>query len=242
MIRVLVWNEYRHEKAEEQVRKIYPEGIHNAIADFLRCDDIEVKTATLDDENCGITKEVLDNTDVLIWWGHLAHREVPDEVATMVRDAVMSGMGAIFLHSAHHSKPFCALMGSPCHLTWRESEDWERLWVIEPAHPIVQGIDRSIFLEHEETYGEPFTIPAPDRLLLIGTYAGGEVFRSGCLYNRGNGKVFYFQPGHEKFPTYHVPQVQTVIRNAVRFVAPTYRAPVICPHVGFITDESYVIG
>lgn len=242
MIRVLVWNEFKHEKVKENVAAIYPNGIHQAIADFLQCDDITVKTATLDDENCGITKEVLDETDVLIWWGHMAHNQVPDEVAALVRDAVHSGMGAIFLHSAHHSKPFKLLMGTPCSLTWRESSDSELVWVTDPSHPITQGIDRAIFLPGEETYGEPFSIPNPDKVLFIGSYAGGEAFRSGCLFQRGNGQIFYFQPGHETFPTYHIPEVQTVIRNAVRFVAPRYRAAIACPHVRKFGDpEGYVI-
>ncbi len=242
MIRVLVWNEFMHEKSKESVRAIYPNGIHQAIADFLQCDDITVKTAWLEMENCGITKEVLDETDVLIWWGHMKHNAVPDEVADLVRDAVLSGMGAIFLHSAHHSKPFKKLMGTSANLTWRESGDSERLWVIEPAHPITRGIDRSFKLEGEETYGEPFIIPTPDKLLLIGSFSGGEVFRSGCLFERGNGKIFYFQPGHETFPTYYDKNVQTIIRNAVRYVAPEYREYIDCPHVRKIDDpEGYVI-
>ena len=242
MIRVLVWNEFRHEKTEEKVKAIYPKGIHEAIADFLRTDDITVRTATLDDENCGITKEILDETDVIIWWGHCYHNMVPDEVAALVRDAVNSGMGAIFLHSAHHSKPFRYLLGTPCSLCWRESQDSENLWVIEPSHPITRGIDRVITLPAEETYGEPFSIPTPDKILFIGSYSSGEVFRSGCLFDRGNGKIFYFQPGHETFPTYYIPEVQTVIRNAVRFVAPTYRQEITCPHVRKLTDEGgYVI-
>ncbi len=241
MIRVLVWNEFQHEKTSERVQAIYPDGIHNAIASFLKADDIEVKTATLDDENCGITKEILAETDVLIWWGHIAHNRVPDEVAYLIRDAVLEGMGAIFLHSAHHSKPFRYLLGTSCNLCWRESGDSELLWVIEPSHPITKDIDRYFKLEGEETYGEPFVIPTPDKLLLIGSYSGGEVFRSGCLYERGNGKIFYFQPGHETFPTFHVPQVQSVIRNAVRFTAPTYREKIHCPNVRFVTDdEPYV--
>ncbi len=242
MIRVLVWNEFVHEKSDDSVRKHYPDGIHTAIADFLRCDDISVTTATLDDENCGITKEVLDSTDVLIWWGHCAHDNVPDEVAFLVRDAVQSGMGFIALHSAHFSKPFRYLMGTYCGLTWRESEDSEILWVTEPSHPIVQGIDRFFRLPAEETYGEPFAIPTPDKLLLIGSYSGGEVFRSGCLFERGNGKIFYFQPGHETYPTYYDPNVQLIIKNAVRFLAPAYRAPLICPKVRMIDDaEPYVV-
>ena len=242
MIKVLVWNEFRHEKTDERVRSVYPEGIHNAVAEFLRCDDIEVRTATMDDPSFGITKEILDDTDVLIWWAHMAHKEIPDEVAYLVRDAVLSGMGMIFLHSAHHSKPFRYLLGTSCNLTWRESGDSEILWVIEPSHPITRGIDRYFTLPAEETYGEPFVIPTPDKLLLIGNYSSGEVFRSGCLFERGNGKIFYFQPGHETFPTYRVPEVQTIIRNAVRFVAPTYRTETTCPHVRKITDdEPYVI-
>ena len=243
MIRVLIWNEFYHEQFKEKIQKVYPEGIHRALAEFLgREEDISVRTATLYDEHCGITKELLDETDVLLWWGHARHGEVPDEVAELVRDAVLDGMGAIFLHSAHHSKPFRLLMGTPCHLTWRESEDREVLWVIDPAHPITRDIDRYFVLPAEETYGEPFIVPNPDKVLLIGNYSGGEVFRSGCLYERGNGKIFYFQPGHETYPTYQDPNVQSIIRNAVRFLAPAYRARLTCPHVRRITDEEpYVI-
>ena len=243
MIRVLIWNEFIHENTQEKVAAIYPKGIHGAIAEFLgRDEEIKVETATLGEENCGITKERLDRTDVLVWWGHIGHHRVPDEIAYLVRDAVLEGMGLICLHSAHHSKPFRYLLGTSCNLTWRESDDEEILWVIEPSHPITQGIDRYFKLPHEETYGEPFVIPTPDKLLLIGHYSGGEVFRSGCLYERGNGKIFYFQPGHESYPTYYDPAVQTILRNAVHFLAPRYRQTVSCPHVRKITDsEPYVI-
>ena len=232
MIRVLVWNEFYHEIHHENTKAVYPDGIHAVIAEFLgKEEDIVVKTATLHDENCGITKEVLDETDVLIWWGHMKHGLVPDEVAALVRDAVQEGMGAIFLHSAHHSKPFKLLMGTSCNLTWRESGDSEIVWVIDPSHPITQGIGRAFYLDAEETYGEPFVIPEPDKTLFIGNYSGGEVFRAGVLYQRANGKIFYFQPGHETFPTYKNPKVQTIIKNAVRYIAPTYRQPIGCPHV-----------
>ncbi len=242
MIRVLVWNEFYHEKTDDRVKAIYPDGIHGAIADFLgKEDDIIVRTAHLGMENCGITKEILDNTDVLIWWGHMKHGDVPDSVAALVRDAVLDGMGAIFLHSAHHSKPFKTLMGTSCNLTWRESGDSEILWVIDPSHPITRGIDRFFRLDGEETYGEPFVIPNPEKLLFIGNYSGGEVFRSGVLYERGNGKIFYFQPGHETFPTFYNENVQLIIKNAVRFVNPAYRCTITCPHVRTVNDENYVI-
>ena len=164
------------------------------------------------------------------------------EVKLLVRDAVLSGMGLIFLHSAHFSKPFRYLLGTSCGLTWRESGDSEVLWVIEPSHPITRGIDRFFTLDAEETYGEPFVIPTPDKLLLISSFSSGEVFRSGCLFERGNGKIFYFQPGHESFPTYYNESVQTIIKNAVRYLTPTYREAPSCPHVRRITEEGgYVI-
>ena len=231
MIKVTIFNEFRHEKQKESIRAIYPDGIHGAIKAGIEDEEILVRTVTLDDPECGLTQEVLDDTDVLLWWGHMAHHEVPDEVAQRVRDAVHSGMGAIFLHSGHHSKPFRLLMGTPCNLTWREDGDYELVWVVNPAHPIAQGIDRFIHLEHVETYGEPFSIPEPDELVFIGCYEGGEVFRSGCCWQRGNGRVFYFQPGHETYPIYHQPEIIKVIKNAIHWAQPTYRAVIECPHV-----------
>lgn len=231
MIRVTIFNEGIHEKEKETVRSIYPNGIHTALKDALSDDNISVRTVTLDDHNCGITEEVLSNTDVLIWWGHIAHHLVPDEVAVLVQKAVHGGMGAIFLHSAHHSKPFKLLMGTPCNLTWREDGDRELVWVCNPAHPIAQGIDRFIHLEHVETYGEPFSIPEPEELVFIGNYDGGEVFRSGCCWRRGNGRIFYFQPGHETFPIYYHPDIIRVIRNAIHWAKPIYRSDITCPHV-----------
>jgi trehalose utilization protein len=233
MIRVTVWNEFIHEKEMDEVKKIYPDGIHAAIADFLgKEEDIEVRCATLDMEECGLTQEVIDNTDVLLWWGHCAHGSVPDEIVDRVQEAVLKGMGMIFLHSAHHSKPFRRLMGTTCNLCWREDGDMERLWVVDPGHPITQGLGRYFELEHEEMYGEPFGIPEPQKVVLLGWYEGGEAFRSGCCYVRGNGKIFYFQPGHETYPTYHNKDVQTVIKNAVRWAEPVNRVDKLeCPMV-----------
>ena len=232
MIRVTVWNEFFHEKNDENVRGIYPDGIHNTIKNFLK-DDFEVRTATLDDEECGLTKEVLDNTDVLLWWGHMKHGDVPDEVVDRVYEAVISGMGLIVLHSGHHSKIFRKLMGTPCNLSWREDGDMERIWVVNPAHPIAKGLDPYFEIKHEEMYGEPFRIPEPQETVFLGWYEGGEVFRSGVTYQRGNGKIFYFQPGHESYPTYYNKDVQTIIKNAVEWAAPSYRNDDIlaCPQV-----------
>lgn len=235
MIRVTVWNEFIHEQQMESVRKIYPQGIHQTIADFLGVnEDMTVRTATLQEPECGLTQEVIDNTDVLLWWGHMKHNDVPDEVVNRVTKAVHAGMGLIVLHSGHHSRIFKALMGTPCSLSWREDGDMERVWVVDPSHPIAQGIDRFFELEHEETYAEPFSVPEPDQLVFAGWYEGGELFRSGCCYQRGYGRIFYFQPGHEEFPTFHQAPVQRVITNAVRWCAPVIRQEITCPHVAHL--------
>lgn len=220
-IRVTVWNEFRHERASAEIAQIYPQGIHEAIAAALRKEEnLEVRTATLDEPEHGLTREVLQNTDVLIWWGHMAHHEVADEVVERVQQRVWDGMGLIVLHSGHFSKIFKRLLGTACDLKWREANDHERLWVVQPGHPIVAGIGEYIELEHEEMYGEHFAIPQPDELVLVSWFSGGEVFRSGCCYTRGQGRIFYFRPGHETYPTYHHAKVQRVIANAVRWAAP----------------------
>ncbi|MCL6632562.1 MAG: ThuA domain-containing protein [Alicyclobacillus herbarius] len=218
-IRVTVWNEFRHEQTDANVREVYPEGIHQTIARFLAEDGHQVRTATLDEPEHGLTEAVLQDTDVLIWWGHVAHHEVSDEVVERVVQRVWQGMGLIVLHSGHFSKVFKRLMGTTCDLKWREAGERERLWVVNPSHPIVRGLGEYIELPHEEMYGEHFDVPTPDEVVFISWFQGGEVFRSGLTYRRGRGKVFYFRPGHETHPTYHNPEVQTVIRNAVRWAA-----------------------
>ncbi|MCK5329161.1 MAG: ThuA domain-containing protein [Candidatus Latescibacteria bacterium] len=220
-IRVTVWNEYRHEQQHEEIAKLYPGGMHEAIAKHLRTQPgMEVRTATLDEPEHGLTDDVLAETDVLTWWGHAAHAEVRDEIVEKVRQRVWDGMGLIVLHSGHFSKIFKTLMGTSCDLKWREAGEKERLWVVEPGHPIVDGIGETIELEHTEMYGERFDIPQPDTLVFVSWFPGGEVFRSGCCYHRGRGKIFYFRPGHETFPIYYHPDVLRVITNAVRWAAP----------------------
>jgi trehalose utilization protein len=223
MLKVTVWNENRHEQINPVVREIYPNGIHGAIAGFLKEAGIQAETATLDEPEHGLTDEVLNNTDVLIWWGHLAHGEVSDEVVAKVKQCVLDGMGLIVLHSGHFSKIFKTLMGTSCDLKWREADEKERLWVVAPSHPIVEGIGEYIELEKEEMYGEHFDIPAPEELIFTSWFEGGEVFRSGCTYTRGNGKVFYFRPGHETYPTYYNKDIQRVIVNAVKWALPVQR-------------------
>lgn len=217
-IRVTVWNEFRHEKSDPIVTNLYPDGMHKTIGRYLAKEaNLEVKYATLDEFEHGLTEEVLNTTDVLIWWGHEAHREVQDEIVNRVYNRVLCGMGLIALHSSHDSKIFKKLMGTSCSLRWRCEGEKERVWVVEPTHPVANGLDEYFEIEQEEMYGERFDIPAPDTLVLIGWFKGGEVFRSGCCYARGYGKVFYFQPGHETYPVYYNENVMLVIKNAVHW-------------------------
>lgn len=219
-IRVTVWGENVHERESELVRTIYPDGMHTTIAAAIgEKRQFEVRTATLREPQHGLTKAVLAATDVLVWWGHRAHAKVNDKVVDRVVTRVWEGMGFVALHSAHFSKPFKRLMGTSCSLTWREAGEKERLWVCNPAHPIARGIDRYFEIENTEMYGEPFAIPTPEETVFISWFEGGEVFRSGCTWRRGHGKIFYFGPGHEVYPIYHHPSVQQVLRNAVGWAA-----------------------
>ncbi len=221
-IRVTVWNENRHEQKSAEIRKIYPKGIHGAIAGHLgTLPGVSVRTATLGEPEHGLTEKVLAETDVLIWWGHMAHGDVREGIVDRVQDRVLAGMGLIVLHSGHFSKIFRRLMGTTCSLRWREIGEKERVWVIEPAHPIAAGLPPYFEIPHTEMYGEVFDIPRPDALVFVSWYAGGNVFRSGCCFQRGNGKVFYFAPGHESLPIYHQPEVLQVIGNAVKWAVPS---------------------
>ncbi len=221
-IRVTVWNEFRHERENPAIGEIYPDGMHVTIAKRLKNEEgFEVRTATLDEPEHGLTDDVLNSTDVMLWWGHRAHDAVSDEIAAKVQQRVLDGMGLIVLHSGHYSKPFKALMGTSCSLKWREANDNERIWIVKPGHAIARNLPEYIDIEREEMYGELFDIPEPDELIMISWFKGGEVFRSGCTYTRGLGKIFYFRPGHETYPTYHHPDVQQVIANAVRWAAPS---------------------
>jgi len=219
-VRVTVWNEGRHEKSNPEVAKVYPQGIHGQIAAALKAQGgIEiVKTATLDeDADHGLSDDVLAQTDVLTWWGHMAHGDVKDAVVDRIQKHILDGMGLIVLHSGHNSKIIKRMMGTTCALRWREIGEQERLWVVNPSHPIAEGLGEYFELPHTEMYGEPFDIPQPDELVFISWFEGGDVFRSGCCWHRGRGKVFYFRPGHETFPIYFDANVIRVLANACRW-------------------------
>ena len=220
-IHVTVWNEFRHERENDVVAAVYPDGIHNAIGEGLQEYGLDVQTATLDEPEHGLTEAVLDATDVLVWWGHKAHGDVSDEIVERVQRRVWAGMGLIVLHSGHHSKIFRKLMGTSCSLRWREADERERIWVVELGHPIAAGLGHHFEIPEAEMYGEHFDIPAPDTLVFVSWFQGGDVFRSGCCYHRGRGKIFYFRPGHETYPIYFMPEVRRVIANAAQWAAPS---------------------
>jgi trehalose utilization protein len=223
MLCVTVWGENVHERTEDAVRALYPRGMHDAIAEGLESllgDAVRVRTATLEQPEHGLPAVVLDETDVLTWWGHAAHEDVSDAVVDRVHDAVLGGMGLVALHSAHYAKVFRRLLGTSCSLRWRNAGERELVWTIDPAHPIAVGVPHPIVIEAQEMYGEHFDIPPPDELVFVSSFAGGEVFRSGCCFRRGAGRIFYFSPGDQDYPVYHHPDVRRVIANAVRWAAP----------------------
>ena len=232
MIRVTVWNENVHEKEMPEVAAAHPNGLHGTIAAALGEEaDFVVRTATLDDPECGLTEEVLQETDVLFWWGHAAHHLVPDEVVERVYNHVQCGMGMVVVHSGHHSKIFRKLCGTTCNLGWHD-DSRERIYVTNPAHPIAKGLPAHFEIPTEECYCEPFWIPEPDELVFLAWFNTGEVFRAGCTFHRGNGRIFYFQPGHETASSFFVPEVRQVYRNAARWAAPVLRVSEIdCPHI-----------
>jgi len=238
-IRVIVWNEARHEKSNEAVKKIYPKGMHAVIADALgQHADMDVSTATLDEPEHGLTEERLAKTDVVVWWGHIAHGDVSDEVARRVQKRVLEGMGLIVLHSGHFSKPFRMLLGTNCSLKWREVGEKERLWNIQPGHPITEGLGEYFELPNTEMYGERFDIPTPDKVIFVSWFEGGEVFRSGCTFERGHGRIFYFRPGHETYPIYYNETIQKVIANGVRWARARVRIGDKCPSVEALEEIS----
>lgn len=219
-IKVTIWNEGRHEQTDAEVRQHYPDRIDGAIAAGIRHPEFEIRRATLDDPDQGLPDTLLNDTDVLLWWGHVAHDEVSDGLIDRIQQRVLQGMGLVILHSGHHSKLFRRLVGTNANLAWRElpEGDLERVWVVNPAHPIAEGLPPYFEIEGSEMYGEPFDIPQPDELIFISWFSGGEVFRSGCTFQRGRGRIFFFGPGHETFPIYHDPHVHRVIANGIRWV------------------------
>jgi trehalose utilization protein len=229
-MRVVVWNEYVSERRERAPARAYPAGLHVAVADGIRGllgDAVEVATATLDEPEQGLPESLLDATDVLVWWGHMAHDQVSEVTVARVRARVLAGMGLVVLHSGHLSKVFTSLMGTSCNLRWREGEDHELVWTVNPSHAIARGVPHPLPIGRHEMYGELFDIPQPDELVFVSWFSGGEIFRSGCCFRRGNGRIFYFSPGHESQPVYHLPGVRRVLANAVAWAHNPEPSPIV---------------
>lgn len=232
-ISVTVWNEHVHETTQPEIAAIYPDGIHGTIGaglNRLLGDQVRVRFATLADPDHGLAEDVLESTDVLVWWSHIAQEEVHDDVVARVHDRVLRGMGFVGLHSATKSKIFRRLMGTSCCLRWRHGHDRELVWTVKPDHPIAHGLPEVFAIPQQEMFGEFFDVPDPDELVFLSTFSGGEVLRSGLCYRRGYGRVFYFSPGDQSYPVYHDAIVQQVLANAVQWAAPTQA----------IRDESYL--
>lgn len=243
VINVVVWGENRHEQLEDDVRERYPDGMHATIREGIEehlgamC---SVRTVTLDDPDNGLPQELIDETDVLVWWGHAAHAEVQDEVVERVHRRVLSGMGLVVLHSGHWSKIFTKLMGTTCTLRWRAEHDREIVWTVNPSHPITRGVPHPFIIPEQEMYGEFFDIPVPEELIFLSTFSGGEVFRSGCTFRRGNGKIFYFSPGDQDYPVYYHKDVRRVIANGVEWVQPDRQLVKELPELlRYDTEEFY---
>lgn len=221
-MKITIFTEHNASMDSPEGKLAYPEGMNECLRLLIAGDGHEVTMIVHgpDDDGSELTEEMLKNTDVLVWWGHWYHGSVNPAVVDMVVDYVNRGMGMLALHSAHESRPMQRLMGTTGALSWREMGENERVWVIDKTHPVAQGLGDYIDIEHEEMYGEPFAIPAPDELVFISWFRGGEVMRSGCTFKRGFGKLFYFRPGHETLPTYHNEQIRRVILNALEYLKP----------------------
>ncbi len=218
--RVVVWSEGTAPK------RVYPNDIRGAVAEGLKpLQGWEIVTATITDPEQGVSAESLKKTDVLIWWGHARHNEVTDEnVARIVSRVKDNGMGFIALHSSHFAKALKKLLGTRC--AWKDYvEDGSsvRMIVKDKQHPIVQGIS-DFTLPQTERYTKPFEVPPPESLVLDGIYTlpngATEQSRQALVWTIGKGKVLYFQPGHETYPTFFDETVRKILRNAVEWMAP----------------------
>ena len=225
--KVVVWSEGTA-NVDEASKKVYPQDINTAIAEGLaplETSGWQIVKASINDPDQGISDELLNSTDVLIWWGHKRHGDVKDELVNKIAQRVKDGkMGFIGTHSCHFAKPFKKLMGTAC--SWREyvaDGTSAEIIVKEPNHPICKGV-KTFKLPHIERYGEPFAVPTPESVPLDGLYTKPdgktEPARMGLCWTVGKGKVFYFTPGHETYNDYYRPEVRQIFVNAVQWAAP----------------------
>lgn len=227
---ITIFNEYHPNEHTGKAEKNYPGGIHIALKSIFESQEYDVVTATQEQACNGLTDEILDNTDVLLWWSKNWDNELLNSVADKVVSRIREGMGAVFLHSAKNSKPFLRLTGTTsatAPVSWKEPGESERLFVVSPAHPIAEGIPSGYVIPNEEPYCEYFDIPKPDDIVFLGGFGNGMCIRAGVTFTRGAGKIFFFQPGHDSFPVYNDKVIRRIILNAVNWAKPVAKpAPI----------------
>jgi trehalose utilization protein len=235
-INVLVWDEQQ----DVQVKSgAYKNFLGNAVAEFLsKTDGLQVVSANINEPDQGLADDRIAAADVVVWWGHVRHKDVNDSKVESIVAKVKAGKaGFVALHSAHYSKPFKNLMGTNCGFKKVDANKNEgfvqHLRVVSPMHPIAKGV-KDFDIPKTEIYGEPFEVPMPDAIVLYGHWDTGDSFPDVCCWTVGGkgvssaaakaanpgGRVVYFRPGHETFPIFHQPEVQRVVTNCVLWAAP----------------------
>ena len=101
---------------------------------------------------------------------------------------------------------------------WRADGLPSHVTTLLPRHPIAAGLPVQWDIPQTEMYGEPFHVPAPDEVIFEEKWDKGEFFRSGCVWQVGKGRVFYFRPGHETYPVFKQAEPLRVVENAVRWL------------------------
>lgn len=214
-MRILIYNEGRDERNKPEVLTIYPKEIGGALSHIVsqipNSEIIDILSMYNVKEK--LTNNLLESVDLLLYWSHGGNSQFPDELAKLIQDHVLRGMGFVVLHSAIGSKPFKALMGTTCSIHYRH-DDFERMTCCNPLHPIAAGLPLHIELDKEESYGEYIDVPKPDDIIYLGWFDSGEVCRSVMTWTRGYGKVVFIQPGHETNSSYHNPYIQKLIVNS----------------------------
>lgn len=217
--KVLVWSEGTAPK------NVYPNDINAAIAEGLKpLKGWEVQAVSINDPDQGLPDDLLNSASALIWWGHQRHGDVKDELVAKIKTRVTEeGMGFIATHSAHYSKALKAILGTPCGWSYYTDDGAKLDMVVKaPTHPICKGV-KDFTIPHTERYGDPFQCPTPETVLFDGIYTMKDDKTEHCLqgftWTIGKGRVMYFQPGHEGYPIYFMPEVQQIFRNGVQWVA-----------------------
>jgi trehalose utilization protein len=220
-VRVLLWSE------QTEPRDVYPTGISGALADHLnQHKEFEAKTAKLDDPDAGVGEAALAETDVLVWFGHKKHGAVPDDaVERVVKHIRERGMGFVGLHSTHFAKPLKkALNDTGAWSSYKNFGQPEQMWVVLPKHPIAKGL-KDFTIPKEEIYTEPFEVPEPEAVIVEGTWPSGHRNRECMVWTLDKGRFVYIRAGHEDYPIYFMPEMQTLVRNGVLWAAKKTNAP-----------------